>query len=109
MTINTMKREAPNIVLSSIKLMFIRLLPFSTNLYNRSLCKLIDRVSDASFLGYYQHFIRMIKFTKRDSKRFRNSSKEMENVLSQFPRLSSHRGVVFGIVRIHRMKHKLAK
>ena len=101
------KQEAPDIALASGRLAILRMLPFATEAYNRSLCELMDKVSEESFRYYHSYFLGMVKLTKNNSKRFRNSKKETEDILQRFPRLNAHQGAMFDLVKIHRQKCKL--
>ncbi len=105
--VGDIRSESPDIALSSVKLMFLRILPFGANAYAKSLRKLMDSVSDQAFRSYSPYFAGMVKLTKRNSKRFRNSSRETDSILQEFPRLKQHRGVTLGFVKAHRQKHKL--
>jgi len=105
MATTVMKREAPGIALVGLELAILRILPFASNLYARVLRKLMDSVSDESFRNYTVYFAGMVKLTKGNSKRFRNSNKETDCVLKQYPRLP--RGITLVFVKAHRRKCKL--
>lgn len=107
MMTDVLKKEAPSMFLSSIKLMVLRALPFTAKRYAQSLRKLMDGISDESFKYYSSYFAGMVKLTKRGSQRFRNSSRETDYVLQEFPRLKQHRSLTLGFVRVHRQKCKL--
>ena len=101
------RSESPDIALSGVGLLFLRVLPFCSGLYAKSLRKLMDSVSNQAFRSYSYYFVGMVKLTKGYSKRFRNSNRELEDVLKRFPRLSEHRGVMLDAVKAHRRKCKL--
>ena len=103
------KQEAPDIGLSSGKLLLLRIFPFATNAYNRNLRKLMDGVSEKSFRYYHSYFIGMVKLTKKNSRQFQNSKKETDSVLKQFPRLNSHRSAMFDTVKKHRQECRLVR
>ncbi len=96
------RQEAPDIGLSSGKLLLLRMFPFTTNSYNRHLRKLMDDMSENSFRYYHSYLLGMVKLTKKNSQQFANSKKETDNILKQFPRLNSHQGAMFELVRKHR-------
>ena len=103
--VGDIRSESPDIALSSVKLMFLRILPFGANAYAKSLRKLMDSVSDQAFRRYSPYFAGMVKLTKRNSKRFSNSNQETDAILCQFPRLP--KGAVLACVKAHRQKYRL--
>jgi len=109
MVYDVKRQEAPDIGLSSGKLLLLRIFPFATNAYNRNLRKLMDNISPESFRHYHSYFVGMVKLTKNNSKQFQNSKKETDSILKQFPRLNSHRSAMFDTVKKHRQKCRLVR
>ena len=100
------RQEAPSIGLASGWLMVLRIFPFARNAYDNSLRNLMDGMSEESFRKYHPFLVGMVRLTKRNSKRFRNSNKETESLLKQYPKLNNCRGDMFDRVKAHRRKCK---
>ena len=107
MVTGDIRNESPDIALSGIGLLLLRILPFGGGLYAKSLRKLMDSISNQAFRSYSHYFAGMVKLTKGYSKQFRNSNRELDDVLEQFPRMNGHRGLMLSTVKAHRRKCKL--
>lgn len=103
----SVKAELGGIILGAGKLAVLRWLPFADKTYEKKLRELMDNTSESSFRNYISYFAGMVKLTKRNSKQFRNSSRETNFILQQFPRLQQHRSITLGVVKAHRQKCKL--
>ena len=100
---NIVKDEAGLIAQKSVTLLLARINPFiSVESYNKALRELMDSMDWQSFKGYVPEFLKMLKLTKSNSKKFSKSSRELDDVLRQLPKLEGYRQEVLNVVKIHR-------
>jgi hypothetical protein len=100
---NIARDEAGLIAQKSVTLLVARMNPFiSTESYNKYLRELMDSMDWQSFKSYVPELLKMLKLTKSNSKKFSQSSREVDDLLRQLPKLEGYRQEVLDKVRLHR-------
>lgn len=100
------RKESFNIVALGIKLAFCRIF-MSQSKYNKYLKEQINDLNDSTFRLYATQLLECIKLTKKRSIIFKNSYKETDVILAQFPRFKSYQKHLFKYVKEHRIKNRL--
>lgn len=100
------KQESTHVVLIGIKLMIVRLF-LSQQAYNQFLNRQMNSVEPKAFPYYASMLIDCIKFTKTESKKYKNDLEETKAVISQFPICEPYYAMVRTVVKQNRQKRGL--
>lgn len=100
------RQDSAKVILMGVSLIFFRLL-LPAKYYNKIVYKMICGLSPINKKLHVENFIDTFRLTKKRSAGFRNSYKEADAMVSNMPLLKPYYKNVYGIVREHRLKHKL--
>lgn len=101
------RTAASEVIAGSFKLIVSRI-PFLSFRYRRQVYKsYVDSLGEKAFDEYGVNVTLALSFVKSESRKYKNTERELEAILKSVPRLNKYCGILREHIRMNRKKHSL--